>query len=67
MSVYVVLERKQVVHEGDIEDVWQDVTVYDDEEHARQHVENVEAMAMNIDVQVLEKPLWSDSTGDENA
>jgi hypothetical protein len=61
MNVYVVLERKQAVHNGEIEDVWQEVTVYGEEEHARNHVENVEAMSMDIDVQMLEKPLWSDS------
>ena len=66
MNVYVVLERKQAVHNGEIEDVWQEVTVYEQEEHARKHVENVEAMSMDIDVQMLEKPLWSDSTGDED-
>ncbi len=61
MSVYVVLERKQAIHEGDIEDVWQEVTVYKQEEYARKHVENVEAMSMGIEVEVLEKPVWSDS------
>ena len=61
MNVYVVLERKQAVHNGEIEDVWQEVTVYEQEEHARTHVENVEAMSMDIDVQMLENPLWSDS------
>ena len=66
MNVYVVLERKQAVNDGEIEDVWQEVTVYEQEEHARTHVENVEAMSMDIDVQMLEKPLWSDSTGDED-
>ncbi|PHQ43601.1 hypothetical protein Z052_02910 [Halorubrum sp. C191] len=61
MNVYVVLERKQAVNDGEIEDVWQEFTVYEQEEHARTHVENVEAMSMDIDVQMLEKPLWSDS------
>lgn len=65
MSIYVVLERKQAVYEGNIEDVWQEVTVYKQEEHARKHVKNVRAMPVSIDVQVLEKPLWSDSTGNE--
>ena len=66
MNVYVVLERKQAVNDGEIEDVWQEVTVYEQEEHARTHLKNVEAMSMDIDVQMLEKPLWSDSTGDED-
>lgn len=60
-----MLERKQAVHNGEIEDVWQEVTVYGEEEHACQHVENVEAMY--IDVRMIEKPLWSDSTSDEDA
>ncbi len=64
MSVYVVLERRQAVHEGDIEDVWQEVTVYEQEKHARKHVENVEAMSMDIGVQMLEKPLWSAGDSD---
>jgi hypothetical protein len=61
MNVYIVLERKQAVHNGEIEDVWQEVTVYEQEGLARKHVKNVEAMSMGIDVRMLEKPLWSDS------
>jgi len=64
MNVYVVLERKQAVNDGQVEDVWREVTAYVEEGLARQHVENVEAMSMEIDVQVLEKPLWSAGDSD---